>query len=178
MLWPSSLEYFSNIGWVLYPLYLFSLYQSIVWNLYIWDHATDIRCVILQVVKFFGNVNCSWVWEGRVPPWDIYTYIILVCHTNLPKRLSIHRSLLDQPVSFSLYRTPLHVAVSKDNMFTVQYLTEDGADISIKDKRGVSMTMAQILVLLIEVCVIASFPVTIILYIHEGPLSCAPYKIR
>ena len=37
--------------------------------------------------------------------------------------------------------TPLHVAGSKGRDYTVECLVEKGADISIKDKAGVSMTV-------------------------------------
>ena len=38
-------------------------------------------------------------------------------------------------------RTPLHVAASKGRDYTVEYLINKGANISIKDKAGVSMTI-------------------------------------
>ena len=38
-------------------------------------------------------------------------------------------------------RTPLHVAASKGRDYTVECLVEKGANISIKDKAGVSMTI-------------------------------------
>ena len=37
--------------------------------------------------------------------------------------------------------TPLHVAASKGRDYTVKYLVKKGADISIKDKAGVSITI-------------------------------------
>ena len=37
-------------------------------------------------------------------------------------------------------QTPLHVAASKGHDYTVECLVKKGADISIKDKAGVSMT--------------------------------------
>ena len=38
-------------------------------------------------------------------------------------------------------RTPLHAAAIKGRDYTVEYLVKKGADISIKDKAGVSMTI-------------------------------------
>ena len=57
--------------------------------------------------------------------------------------------------------------MSEDYKYTVQYLIEKGADVKMKDNSGVSVTMVYKLVVLIGVCVTASFPATIILCIHD-----------
>ena len=41
-------------------------------------------------------------------------------------------------VTFSYQQTPLHVAASKGHDYTVEYLVKKGADMDIKDKKGVS----------------------------------------
>ena len=42
---------------------------------------------------------------------------------------------------FSLQQTPLHVAASHGHCNIVEYLVQQGADVSIKDNNGVSVTM-------------------------------------
>ena len=41
-------------------------------------------------------------------------------------------------VTFSYQRTPLHAAASKGHDYTVEMLVKKGADMYIKDKKGVS----------------------------------------
>ena len=41
-------------------------------------------------------------------------------------------------VTFSYQRTPLHVAASKDRDYAVECLVKNGADMNIKDMKGVS----------------------------------------
>ena len=41
-------------------------------------------------------------------------------------------------VTFSYQQTPLHVAASNDRDYTVEYLVKNGADMNIKDEKGVS----------------------------------------
>ena len=41
-------------------------------------------------------------------------------------------------VTFSYQQTPLHVAASNGRDYTVEWLVKKGADVNIKDKRGVS----------------------------------------
>ena len=41
-------------------------------------------------------------------------------------------------VTFSSQQTPLHVAASKGRDYTVEYLVKKGANMNIKDKKGVS----------------------------------------
>ena len=41
-------------------------------------------------------------------------------------------------VTFSYQQTPLHVAASKGCDYTVEMLVKKGADMNIKDKKGVS----------------------------------------
>ena len=41
-------------------------------------------------------------------------------------------------VTFSYQQTPLHVAASKGYDNTVEWLVKEGADMDIKDKKGVS----------------------------------------
>ena len=41
-------------------------------------------------------------------------------------------------ITFSYQQTPLHVAASKGRDYTVKMLVKEGADMNIKDKKGVS----------------------------------------
>ena len=41
-------------------------------------------------------------------------------------------------VSISYQKTPLHVAASKGHDYTMEYLVKKGADMNIKDEKGVS----------------------------------------
>ena len=40
--------------------------------------------------------------------------------------------------TFSFQQTPLHVAASNGHDYTVKWLVQKGADINIKDKKGVN----------------------------------------
>ena len=44
-------------------------------------------------------------------------------------------------VTFSYQQTPLHVAASKGRDYTVECLVKKGADMNIKDKKGVSVKL-------------------------------------
>ena len=54
-----------------------------------------------------------------------------LCISALPSKL----------YHFLNQRTPLHVAASKGHDYTVECLVKIGANINIKDKAGVSMTL-------------------------------------
>ena len=49
-------------------------------------------------------------------------------------------------VTFSYQQTPLHVAASKGRDYTGECLVKKGADINIKDKNGVCVTILLIIV--------------------------------
>ena len=49
--------------------------------------------------------------------------------------------ILSNVLLLSYQRTPLHVAATKGHDYTVECLVEKGANISIKDNAGVSMTI-------------------------------------
>jgi len=55
--------------------------------------------------------------------------------------MALYLSLLKKLLLFLNQRTSLHVAASKGRDYTVEHLVEKGADISIKDKAGVSMNI-------------------------------------
>ena len=55
--------------------------------------------------------------------------------------------LLNISYAFHLQQTPLHVAASQGHCNIVEYLVMQGADVSIKDNDGVSITI--ILVMLV-----------------------------
>ena len=50
-------------------------------------------------------------------------------------------------VTFSYQQTPLHLAASNAHDYTVEWLVKKGADMNIKDKKGVSETVTLVIVL-------------------------------
>ena len=64
-------------------------------------------------------------------------HIMLVCNTTKSVNLewlSLQHYLLLSPM---YQQTPLHVAASNGRDYTVEYLVRKGADMNIKDKKGV-----------------------------------------
>ena len=49
-------------------------------------------------------------------------------------------------VTFSCQKTPLHISASNGRDYTVECLVEKGADMNIKDKTGVRVTILQMVV--------------------------------
>jgi len=57
--------------------------------------------------------------------------------------MSIIASITLKFVSFFYQWTPLHVAASKGRDYTVENLVKKGADMNVKDKKGVSEKLYQ-----------------------------------
>ena len=63
-------------------------------------------------------------------------------------------------VTFSYQRTPLHVAASKGRDYTVKCLVKKGADMDIKDNKGVCETILLMVVkyLTLSIRILLSIP--------------------
>ena len=67
---------------------------------------------------------------------------MLVSYTDIHESQSISNHIIIANTSlkfatFSYQQTPLHVAASKGCDYTVEHLVKKGADMNIKDKKGV-----------------------------------------
>ena len=72
--------------------------------------------------------------------WNKVCWLVLIANSQLYSRLPHHSwwTLFNYFAYSSHQYTPLHNAAHKGHMHIVRYLVEQGADINIKDKNGVS----------------------------------------